>query len=151
VIRNAKLWCDVESASQAKTLSKKWDYNLVPGFTASKILWLKENEPENFEQLAKVLLPHDYFNWYLTGRYCAEVSTPHQSQLQKFGSLADVSTRDVWTCAIIAAFMQRCQPVDEAAETADWHHLINFVKLCKLLAGWRCQWDRLLRHCRAML
>jgi len=76
VIRNAKLWCDVESASQAKALSKEWDYNLVPGFTASKILWLKENEPENFEKLAKVLLPHDYFNWYLTGRYCAEVRPP---------------------------------------------------------------------------
>ena len=73
VIRNAKLWCDVESSKQAKELSTKWDYNLVPGFTASKILWLKENEPENFEKLAKVLLPHDYINWYLTGRYTAEV------------------------------------------------------------------------------
>lgn len=73
VIRNAKLWCDVESAKQAKELSGKWDYNLVPGFTASKILWLKENEPENFEKLAKVLLPHDYINWYLTGEYAAEV------------------------------------------------------------------------------
>ena len=73
VIRNAKLWCDVESAKQAKELSAQWDYNLVPGFTASKILWLKENEPENFEKLAKVLLPHDYINWYLTGEYAAEV------------------------------------------------------------------------------
>ena len=73
VIRNAKLWCDVESAKQAKELSSKWDYNLVPGFTASKILWLKENEPENFDKLAKVLLPHDYINWYLTGEYAAEV------------------------------------------------------------------------------
>lgn len=63
----------MESAKEAETLSKKWDYNLVPGFTASKILWLKENEPENFEKLAKVLLPHDYINWYLTGRYAAEV------------------------------------------------------------------------------
>lgn len=72
VIRNAKLWCDVESAKEAATLSEKWSYNLVPGFTASKILWLKENEPENFEKLAKVLLPHDYMNWYLTGRYVAE-------------------------------------------------------------------------------
>lgn len=75
MIRNAKLWCDVESAKEAETLSKKWDYNLVPGFTASKILWLKEHEPENFDKLAKVLLPHDYINWYLTGRYAAEVST----------------------------------------------------------------------------
>ena len=73
VIRNAKLWCDVESAKEAATLSEQWDYNLVPGFTASKILWLKEHEPENFDKLAKVLLPHDYVNWYLTGRYVAEV------------------------------------------------------------------------------
>eukprot|EP00891_Asterochloris_glomerata_P002942 jgi/Astpho2/2942/Aster-01084 len=72
VIRNAKLWCDVESAPQAKKLSAMWDWTLVPGFTASKIAWLKENEPDNFKKLAKVLLPHDYFNYYLTGRYCAE-------------------------------------------------------------------------------
>lgn len=75
VIRNAKLWCDVESAPQAKKLSAMWDWTLVPGFTASKIAWLKENEPDNFKKLAKVLLPHDYFNYYLTGRYCAEVSS----------------------------------------------------------------------------
>ena len=75
VIRNAKLWCDVESAPQAKKLSAMWDWTLVPGFTASKIAWLKENEPDNFRKLAKVLLPHDYFNYYLTGRYCAEASS----------------------------------------------------------------------------
>ena len=73
VIRNAKLWCDVESVEEAKDLSKQWNWTLVPGFTASKILWLKNNEPENFSKLAKVLLPHDYFNYYLTGRYCMEV------------------------------------------------------------------------------
>ena len=73
VIRNAKLWCDVESAEEAKYLSKQWDYNLLPGFTASKILWLKENEPENFAKLRHVLLPHDYINYYLTGRYAMEV------------------------------------------------------------------------------
>lgn len=73
VIRNAKLWCDVESVDEAKRLSKEWNWTLVPGFTASKILWLKEREPENFSKLSKVLLPHDYFNFYLTGRYCMEV------------------------------------------------------------------------------
>ena len=73
VIRNAKLWCDVESAPQAKKLSKQWDWTLVPGFTASKILWLKENEPDNFAKLAHVMLPHDYFNYYLTGRNVMEV------------------------------------------------------------------------------
>ena len=73
MIRNAKLWCDVESAKEAKHLSEQWSYNLVPGFTASKILWLKQNEPENFEKLRHVLLPHDYYNYHLTGNFTAEV------------------------------------------------------------------------------
>ena len=73
VIRNAKLWCDVESAKEAEYLSNEWEYSLVPGFTASKILWLKNNEPENFARLRKVLLPHDFLNFHLTGRYCMEV------------------------------------------------------------------------------
>jgi len=65
---------------EAKQLSKEWDWTLVPGFTASKILWLKNNEPENFSKLAKVLLPHDYFNYFLTGRYCMEVSVSFSAQ-----------------------------------------------------------------------
>lgn len=90
MIRNAKLWCDVESSKEAAKLSAEWDYNLVPGFTASKILWLKENEPENFEKLAKVLLPHDYINWYLTGRYVAEVSalTPKAGRSSTYSRFA---------------------------------------------------------------
>ena len=67
VIRNAKLWCDVESAKEAEYLSNEWEYSLVPGFTASKILWLKNNEPENFARLRTVLLPHDFLNYMQTG------------------------------------------------------------------------------------
>lgn len=73
VIRNAKLWCDVESAEEADHLSDLWEWTLVPGFTASKILWLKNKEPENFARLRQVLLPHDFFNYHLTGRYVMEV------------------------------------------------------------------------------
>ena len=90
VIRNAKLWCDVESVDEAKRLSKEWNWTLVPGFTASKILWLKEREPENFSKLSKVLLPHDYFNFYLTGRYCMEVHLRTSHSLQKAGCTAYV-------------------------------------------------------------
>ncbi len=79
VIRNAKLWCDVESAEEAEKLSDEWEWTLVPGFTASKILWLKNKEPENFERLRHVLLPHDFFNYHLTGRFVMEVI--HQSSL----------------------------------------------------------------------
>ena len=73
MIRNAKLWCDVESAAEAEELSQAWDYTLVPGYTASKILWLKRNEPDNFDRLRHVLLPHDYFNYHLSGEYAMEV------------------------------------------------------------------------------
>lgn len=74
VIRPAKLWCDVESSAEAAELSTTFGYELVPGFTASKILWLKRNELHNFQQLRHVLLPHDYVNYYLTGRTCMEAS-----------------------------------------------------------------------------
>src|SRR5258708_12713445 len=45
---------------------------VLPGYTASKILWLKKHEPKNFHQLATVLLPHDYLNFWLTGRKLME-------------------------------------------------------------------------------
>jgi xylulokinase len=45
---------------------------VLPGFTASKILWLKKNEPKNFAKLATVLLPHDYLNFWLTGERVME-------------------------------------------------------------------------------
>lgn len=73
VLRNAKLWCDTESAAEAAELSAALGTTIVPSFTATKLLWLKRHEPQLFEQLAHVLLPHDYFNWFLTGKYAMEV------------------------------------------------------------------------------
>ena len=46
--------------------------SIAAGFTAPKILWIKQNEPENYQRLAKVLLPHDYINYWLTGEKKAE-------------------------------------------------------------------------------
>jgi len=40
---------------------------MLPGYTAPKLLWLKENEPANFRRLTSILLPHDYLNFWLTG------------------------------------------------------------------------------------
>jgi xylulokinase len=45
---------------------------VLPGFTASKVLWLKKHEPANFRRLASILLPHDYLNFHLTGNYFME-------------------------------------------------------------------------------
>jgi xylulokinase len=77
VIRPAKLWCDTSTAAEcdlirnhfggARALIEKVGMDMLPGFTAPKILWLKRHEPRNFARLATVLLPHDYLNFYLTG------------------------------------------------------------------------------------
>jgi xylulokinase len=78
VIRAAKLWCDTSTAFEcdlirnhfggSKAMIDKVGMDMLPGFTAPKILWLKRHEPENFARLATVLLPHDYLNFYLTGK-----------------------------------------------------------------------------------
>jgi len=82
VIRPAKLWCDTSTADEcdlirahfggSKAMIEKVGMDMLPGFTAPKILWLKRHEPENFARLATVLLPHDYLNFYLTGAFRME-------------------------------------------------------------------------------
>lgn len=82
VIRAAKLWCDTSTAGEcdairthfggSKAVIEKVGMDMLPGFTAPKILWLKRNEPQNFDKLATVLLPHDYLNFYLTGKLVME-------------------------------------------------------------------------------
>jgi xylulokinase len=77
VIRPAKLWCDTSTAAECDVMMERLGGraatiekigNAVPaGFTASKILWLKQHEPERFARLATVLLPHDYLAFWLTG------------------------------------------------------------------------------------
>jgi xylulokinase len=82
VIRPAKLWCDTSTARECAELTKKLGGEKAvirqtgmpfrPGYTASKILWLKRHEPANYRRLRQVLLPHDYLNFYLTGGYFME-------------------------------------------------------------------------------
>jgi xylulokinase len=82
VIRPAKLWCDTSTVEEcdlfrkqfggAKFFIERVGLDMLPGFTAPKILWLKRHEPENFRKLATVLLPHDYLNFYLTGNFRME-------------------------------------------------------------------------------
>ncbi len=77
VIRPAKLWCDTSTVAQCKQfedefggaaeLIKLAGNAMLPGYTAPKILWMKQNEPKNYKALATVLLPHDYINLHLTG------------------------------------------------------------------------------------
>jgi xylulokinase len=82
VIRAAKLWCDTSTNPECEELIEKLGGlektiatvgNGVPaGFTASKILWMKRHEPGNFARLRSIMLPHDYINYWLTGRRTME-------------------------------------------------------------------------------
>ena len=53
----------------------------LTGFTASKILWVRENEPELYAQCAHILLPKDYVRYMLTGEFATEVSDASGMQL----------------------------------------------------------------------
>ena len=83
VIRPAILWNDGRTAKQVDYLNNEigkeklseWTANIAfAGFTAPKILWVKENEPENFAKISKVMLPKDYINYILTGVHCCDYS-----------------------------------------------------------------------------
>ena len=106
VIRPAKLWCDTATAPECEEIMEKLGglkatvkalgNAVLPGFTASKILWLKKHEPENYARLACVLLPHDYLNFWLTGERTMEYGDASGT------GLLDVRQR-VWSKAALAA------------------------------------------------
>lgn len=83
VIRPAILWNDGRTAQQVDYLNNEIGKERLSeltaniafaGFTAPKILWVKENEPENFNKIAKIMLPKDYINYVLTGVHSCDYS-----------------------------------------------------------------------------
>ncbi len=77
VVRPAKLWCDSSTVFQCAEITEYFGgadrvfsllgNTLLPAYTAPKILWIRENEPDNWKTTTTVLLPHDYLNFWLTG------------------------------------------------------------------------------------
>jgi len=83
VIRPSLIWCDQRSQAQVDWVNGKLGKQRVlqyianpvlTGFTLPKLLWVRDNEPRNFERARKVLLPKDYVRLCLTGDYATEVS-----------------------------------------------------------------------------
>ena len=83
VIRPAILWNDGRTAKQVEYLNNQigkgqlsqWTANIAfAGFTAPKLLWMRENEPELFARIHKIMLPKDYINYILTGVDCCDYS-----------------------------------------------------------------------------
>lgn len=81
VLRPAILWNDGRSAEQCQQLEAQLPEvikitcnRVMPGFTAPKVLWVKQHEPEIFKQIAKVLLPKDYLRLQISGDYASDMS-----------------------------------------------------------------------------
>lgn len=83
VIRPAILWNDSRSTKETnylneivgkETLSNYTANIAFTGFTAPKILWMKENEPEKFAKIKKIMLPKDYLAYRLSGTFCSDYS-----------------------------------------------------------------------------
>jgi xylulokinase len=102
VIRPCILWNDTRSAEEAAELDgdplfRRVTGNIVfPGFTAPKLLWLRQHEPQNWQRVAKVLLPKDYLRLWLSGEHVAEMSDAAGT------SWFDTGARD-WSDALLAA------------------------------------------------
>lgn len=102
VLRPCILWNDTRSALEAAELDADPQFraltgNIVfPGFTAPKLSWVRNHEPETFARVANVLLPKDYLRLWLTGEHVAEMSDAAGT------SWLDVAKRD-WSDDLLAA------------------------------------------------
>ncbi len=90
VIRRSIIWCDQRTANEVKEITDKVGAErliditanpAITGFTAAKIMWVKNNEPQNYEKCRHILLPKDYIRFMLTGEYATEVSDASGMQL----------------------------------------------------------------------
>lgn len=90
VIRRSIIWCDQRTAKEVVEITDKVGADrliditanpAITGFTAAKIMWVKNNEPQNYEKCRHILLPKDYIRFMLTGEYATEVSDASGMQL----------------------------------------------------------------------
>ena len=83
VIAPVKLWCDTSTEAQCQAIMTAVGGEarcvelagnpILPGYTASKLMWLKDHCRKAYDQVRHILLPHDYMNLVLTGEICMEM------------------------------------------------------------------------------
>lgn len=92
LLRDAIIWCDSRGVPYGEKAFMKLGkekclgslLNSPGNFTATKLAWLKENEPEVFEKIYKVMLPGDYIAWRLTGELCTNAEGLSEYMLWDF-------------------------------------------------------------------
>lgn len=105
VLRRSIIWCDQRTAKQCEEINRIVGEDKVieitanpvlTGFTAPKILWVRENEPEIYEKCRHMLLPKDYVRFKMTGEFVTDVSDASGM------SLLNVAKRD-WSDEMLDA------------------------------------------------
>ncbi len=90
VLRRSIIWCDQRSGKQCEEITERVGRDrliaitanpALTGFTAAKLLWVREHEPETYKACAHILLPKDYVRYMLTGEFATEVSDASGMQL----------------------------------------------------------------------
>ena len=83
VVRPALIWCDVRTEKQCRDLTAKIGHErliqltcnpALANFTLTKLLWVRENEPENWKRVRSVMLPKDYARFRLTGERATDMA-----------------------------------------------------------------------------
>jgi xylulokinase len=123
IIRPAILWNDQRTGAECAEIEERVGLErlialtgnrALTGFTAPKLLWLRQHEPEAFRRIARVMLPKDYVRLRLTGEWAIDASDASGTLL------LDVAHRD-WSADVLDALELRrawFPPVLEATETA---------------------------------
>lgn len=105
-LRRSIIWCDQrtgrETGQMNRTVGEKRLIEIsanpaMTGFTAAKILWVQNNEPDIYSRCARILLPKDYIRYRLTGEFATEVSDASGMQLM------DIKNR-CWSSELLTAF-----------------------------------------------
>lgn len=145
VIRPAILWNDGRTGKEVAYLNEtigrdkisSYTANIAfAGFTAPKILWMKENEPEKFAKIAKIMLPKDYLAYMLSGSFCTDLSDASGMLL------VDVKNR-CWSqemldiCNITAAQLPKLYESYEVVGTLkpEMANRLNLPETVKIIAG----------------
>ncbi len=121
VLRPALLWCDQRSQAQCDWITSKVGADrliklvsnpALTGFSAPKLLWVRDNEPATYERIAHFLLPKDYVRFRLTAEFATDVSDAS-------GTLLFDVTHRRWSKALIEALQIDPQVLPRAFESSE--------------------------------
>lgn len=145
VIRPAILWNDGRTSKETdylntvvgkKNLSTYTANIAFAGFTAPKILWVKENEPEHFNKIKKIMLPKDYIAYKLSGVHCTDVSDASGMLLMDVKNKC-WSKEMIEICGISEAQLPKLYESYEVVGTLkeDVVNKLGLSTTCKIIAG----------------